>query len=180
MQQNQNWNDAFTTFRTEMQKNMKGMSEDVKQAMHTAKTDVVKELNHVEWAKQIFLDGNQKARQGLVMTRTDLDTRKIVQNTENFVSDMVVDTWKKVDALPTNKTPLAIYGVKWNFVMDLYGHHTEKTVLLTNMVVYDGYVQLEILDGMTKHLRFLIPKEKFFVFYETGNDVTNILTAFGV
>ena len=55
----------------------------------------------------------------------------------------------------------------------------EKTLILANMIVYDGYVQLKVLDGVTKYLNDLIPKDAFFVTYETDKSVTDGLVAFG-
>lgn len=158
---------------------LKDTSKEVKQAIDTAKKEVAEELKNINWAEEVFLVADDKEREKLILTRTDLQTQPTVTETKDFIANMKVKEWKKADSLPTDKKPVALYDVGRTFSAELDGHSMEKTLVLANMVVYDGYVQLEILDGMTKYLDFMIPKDAFFVTYEVDADIVKHLISFG-
>ncbi len=168
---------------TEIQQNIEGLKDvtnELKQTIEDSKIEVAQELNNINWAEEVFLITDGVEKEKLVLTRMDLDTPQTVTETKDFIANMNVKEWKKVDALPENKTPLAVYDVGRTFYVEMDGHHIEKTLILANLVVYDGYAQLEVLDGMTKYLDCLISKDAFCVTYEIENDVTTHLTGFGV
>ena len=180
MQNNQKWKDIRTSFREEMQKNIKdfrGMTDEMKQKMYESKTQMMEGFEHIHWAKEIFWVADNQPREELVLIRTDLKIPKIVENKDAFIKGMKVDTWQKTDALPAHEKPVAMYEVKWKFSMAENEH--DKTLLFTNMLVYENFVQLEIVDSMIKYLKFLKPKDTFFMTYQTGHDVTEQLKSFG-
>lgn len=158
---------------------LENIKNEMGQTINDVKTEVVQELKDIHWAQEVFLIGDTVEREKLVLTRTDLQEPQTITETKDFIANMNVKEWKKVDTLPTDKTPLAVYDIERTFDVEMNGHHTEKTLILANMIVYDGYVQLKVLDGVTKYLNDLIPKDAFFVTYETDKSVTDGLVAFG-
>lgn len=175
MQHHQKWREM----REEMQKNIKdfrGMTDEMKQKLYENKAQMMEAFAQIHWAEEVFLNISQQPREELVCIRTDLKIPKMVEQTETFIEQMYVDTWQKVEALPPHEKPVATYEVKWKF--SVAKQETQQTLLFTNMVVYEQFVQLEIVDSLTKYLKFLKPKDTFFVTYQTGHDVTEHLKSF--
>ena len=158
---------------------LKGITDELEQTLDTAKKEVEEELKNINWAEEVFSVADDNKKEVVVLTRTDLQTQQTVTKTKDFISNMKVQEWKEVDRLPADKKPVAVYDVGRTFYVEIDGHSIDKTLVLANMVVYDGYVQLQILDGMTKYLDFMIPKDAFFITYEVDADVVQNLTAFG-
>lgn len=158
---------------------LKGVTQELQQTFDTAKKEIETELQQIDWAEAVFFVSDDEMKQAVVLTRTDLSTQQTVTETEDFISNMHIQDWKKVDSLPAQQKPVAIYDVGRTFYIGVDDNNIDKTLVLANMVVYDGYVQLQILDGMTKYLDFMIPKDAFYVTYEIDADVVKQLTAFG-
>ncbi len=158
---------------------LKGATKELKQKFDTKKKEIEAELQQINWAEAVFFVSDDEMKQEVVLTRTDLPTQQTITETEDFISDMHTQDWKKVDSLPEQQKPIATYDVGRTFYIGEDDNNIEKTLVLANMVVYDGYVQLQILDGMTKYLDFMIPKDAFYITYAVDADVVKQLTAFG-
>ncbi len=158
---------------------LKGLKNELGDRWNDAKKEIEAELQQINWVEEVFFVSDNQMKQEVVLTRTDLPTQQTVTETEAFISDMHTQDWKKVDGLPEQQKPIATYDVGRTFYIGEDDNNIDKTLVLANMVVYDGYVQLQILDGMTKYLDFVIPKDAFYVTYEIDADVVKQLTAFG-
>ena len=99
-----------------------------------------------------------------------------VEDMDAFLEAIHVSDWTKVDALPGDVTESGTFALRQNATIELGETVSNTDYKIAQMTVYkEGYVTLEILDGMTKYLDILILKENFVAVYQVPEDVAAYL-----
>lgn len=130
------------------------------------------EMAKINWAEKIFTEENSDGKPVRVI-KSDGTT---VEDMDAFLEAIHVSDWTKVDALPGDMTESGTFALRQNATIELGETVSNTDYKIAQMTVYkEGYVTLEILDGMTKYLDILIPKENFVAVYQVPEDVAAYL-----
>ena len=130
------------------------------------------EMAKINWAEKIFLEEDSDGKPVRVVN-SDGTT---VEDMDAFLEAIQVSDWTKVDALPADVTESGTFALRQNATIKLGETVSNTDYKIAQMTVYkEGYVTLEILDGMTKYLDILIPKENFVAVYQVPEDVAAYL-----
>lgn len=146
--------------------------EEAGEAWEKAQAEIEAEMEKINWAEKIFLEENSDGKSVRVV-KSDGTT---VEDMDAFLEEINVSKWTKVDALPTDVTEGGTFALRQNATIKLGETVSNTDYKIAQMTVYEeGYVTLEILDGMTKYLDILIPKENFVAVYQVPEDVAAYL-----
>lgn len=149
-----------------------GVMEEAGAAWEKAQAEIEKEMAKINWAEKIFLEENSEGKPVRVV-KSDGTT---VEDLGAFREEIQVSKWTKVDALPADVTESGTFALRQNATIELGETVSNTDYKIAQMTVYkEGYVTLEILDGMTKYLDILIPKENFVAVYQVPEDVAAYL-----
>lgn len=146
--------------------------EQAGEAWDKAQAEIEAEMAKINWAEKIFLEENSDGKPVRVV-KSDGTT---VEDMDAFLEEINVSKWTKVDALPADVTESGTFSLRQNATIKLGETVSNTDYKIAQMTVYkEGYVTLEILDGMTKYLDILIPKENFVAVYQVPEDVAAYL-----
>lgn len=146
--------------------------EQVGEAWDKAQAEIEAEMAKINWAEKIFLEEDSDGKPVRVV-KSDGTT---VEDMDAFQEAIQVSDWTKVDALPEDVTESGTFSLRQNATIELGETVSNTDYKIAQMTVYkEGYVTLEILDGMTKYLDILIPKENFVAVYQVPEDVAAYL-----
>ena len=141
-------------------------------AWDKAQAEIEAEMAKINWAEKIFLEEDSDGKPVRVVN-SDGTT---VEDMDAFLEAIQVSDWTKVDALPADVTESGTFALRQNATIKLGETVSNTDYKIAQMTVYkEGYVTLEILDGMTKYLDILIPKENFVAVYQVPEDVAAYL-----
>lgn len=146
--------------------------EQAGEAWDKAQAEIEVEMAKINWAEKIFTEENSDGKPVRVVN-SDGTT---VEDMDAFLEEIQVSDWTKVDALPDDATERGTFALRQNATIELGETVSNTDYKIAQMTVYkEGYVTLEILDGMTKYLDILIPKENFVAVYQVPEDVAAYL-----
>lgn len=146
--------------------------EQAGEAWDKAQAEIEAEMAKINWAEKIFMEENSDGKPVRVV-KSDGTT---VEDMDAFREAIQVSDWTKVDALPADVTESGTFSLRQNATIKLGETVSNTDYKIAQMTVYkEGYVTLEILDGMTKYLDILIPKENFVAVYQVPEDVAAYL-----
>lgn len=146
--------------------------EQAGEAWDKAQAEIEAEMAKINWAEKIFLEEDSDGKPVRVVN-SDGTT---VEDMDAFLEEIQVSDWTKVDALPDDVTESGTFALRQNATIKLGETVSNTDYKIAQMTVYkEGYVTLEILDGMTKYLDILIPKENFVAVYQVPEDVAAYL-----
>lgn len=146
--------------------------EQAGEAWDKAQAEIEAEMAKINWAEKIFLEENSDGKPVRVV-KSDGTT---VEDMDAFREAIQVSDWTKVDTLPADVTESGTFSLRQNATIELGETVSNTDYKIAQMTVYEeGYVTLEILDGMTKYLDILIPKENFVAVYQVPEDVAAYL-----
>lgn len=146
--------------------------EQAGEAWDKAQAEIEAEMAKINWAEKIFLEEDSDGKPVRVV-KSDGTT---VEDMDAFLEEINVSKWTKVDALPADVTESGTFSLRQNATIKLGETVSNTDYKIAQMTVYkEGYVTLEILDGMTKYLDILIPKENFVAVYQVPEDVAAYL-----
>lgn len=146
--------------------------EQAGEAWDKAQAEIEAEMAKINWAEKIFMEENSDGKPVRVV-KSDGTT---VEDMDAFLEEINVSKWTKVDALPADVTESGTFSLRQNATIKLGETVSNTDYKIAQMTVYkEGYVTLEILDGMTKYLDILIPKENFVAVYQVPEDVAAYL-----
>ena len=146
--------------------------EQAGEAWDKAQAEIEAEMAKINWAEKIFLEEDSDGKPVRVV-KSDGAT---VEDMDAFLEAIQVSDWTKVDALPADVTESGTFALRQNVTIKLGETVSNTDYKIAQMTVYkEGYVTLEILDGMTKYLDILIPKENFVAVYQVPEDVAAYL-----
>lgn len=146
--------------------------EQAGEAWGKAQWEIEREMAKINWAEKIFLEESSDGKPVRVV-KSDGTT---VEDMDAFLEEINVSKWTKVDALPEDVTEGGTFALRQNATIKLGETVSDTDYKIAQMTVYEeGYVTLEILDGMTKYLDILIPKENFVAVYQVSEDVAAYL-----
>ena len=146
--------------------------EQAGEAWDKAQAEIEAEMAKINWAEKIFMEENSDGKPVRVV-KSDGTT---VEDMDAFLEAIQVSKWTKVDALPGDVTESGTFALRQNATIELGETVSNTDYKIAQMTVYkEGYVTLEILDGMTKYLDILIPKENFVAVYQVPEDVAAYL-----
>lgn len=146
--------------------------EQAGEAWDKAQAEIEAEMAKINWAEKIFLEENSDGKPVRVV-KSDGTT---VEDMDAFREAIQVSDWTKVDTLPADVTESGTFSLRQNATIKLGETVSNTDYKIAQMTVYkEGYVTLEILDGMTKYLDILIPKENFVAVYQVPEDVAAYL-----
>lgn len=146
--------------------------EQAGEAWDKAQAEIEVEMAKINWAEKIFTEENSDGKPVRVV-KSDGTT---VEDMDAFREAIQVSDWAKVDALPEDVTESGTFSLRQNATIKLGETVSNTDYKIAQMTVYkEGYVTLEILDGMTKYLDILIPKENFVAVYQVPEDVAAYL-----
>lgn len=146
--------------------------EQAGEAWDKAQAEIEVEMAKINWAEKIFTEENSDGKPVRVVN-SDGTT---VEDMDAFLEEIQVSDWTKVDALPDDATERGTFALRQNATIKLGETVSNTDYKIAQMTVYkEGYVTLEILDGMTKYLDILIPKENFVAVYQVPEDVAAYL-----
>lgn len=146
--------------------------EEAGAAWEKAQAEIEKEMAKINWAEKIFLEKNSDGKP----VRVIKNDGTAVEDMDAFLEAIQVSYWTKVDALPEDVTESGTFALRQNATIELGETVSNTDYKIAQMTVYkEGYVTLEILDGMTKYLDILIPKENFVAVYQVPEDVAAYL-----
>lgn len=146
--------------------------EEAGEAWDKAQAEIETEMAKINWAEKIFTEQNSDGKPVRVV-KSDGTT---VEDMDAFLEEINVSKWTKVDALPADVTEGGTFALRQNATIKLGETVSDTDYKIAQMTVYEeGYVTLEILDGMTKYLDILIPKENFVAVYQVPEDVAAYL-----
>lgn len=149
-----------------------GVMEEAGAAWDKAQAEIEAEMAKINWAEKIFTEENSDGKPVRVI-KSDGTT---VEDMDAFLEAIHVSDWTKVDALPGDVTESGTFALRQNATIELGETVSNTDYKIAQMTVYkEGYVTLEILDGMTKYLDILIPKENFVAVYQVPEDVAAYL-----
>lgn len=149
-----------------------GVMEEAGAAWDKAQAEIEAEMAKINWAEKIFTEENSDGKPVRVI-KSDGTT---VEDMDAFLEAIHVSDWTKVDALPGDVTESGTFTLRQNATIELGETVSNTDYKIAQMTVYkEGYVTLEILDGMTKYLDILIPKENFVAVYQVPEDVAAYL-----
>ena len=149
-----------------------GVMEEAGAAWDKAQAEIEAEMAKINWAEKIFTEENSDGKPVRVI-KSDCTT---VEDMDAFLEAIHVSDWTKVDALPGDVTESGTFTLRQNATIELGETVSNTDYKIAQMTVYkEGYVTLEILDGMTKYLDILIPKENFVAVYQVPEDVAAYL-----
>lgn len=146
--------------------------EQAGEAWDKAQAEIEAEMAKINWAEKIFLEEDSDGKPVRVV-KSDGTT---VEDIDAFREAIHVSDWTKVDTLPVDVTESGTFALRQNATIKLGETVSNTDYKIAQMTVYkEGYVTLEILDGMTKYLDILIPKENFVAVYQVPEDVAAYL-----
>lgn len=146
--------------------------EQAGEAWDKAQAEIEAEMAKINWAEKIFMEENSDGKPVRVV-KSDGTT---VEDIDAFREAIHVSDWTKVDTLPADVTESGTFALRQNATIKLGETVSDTDYKIAQMTVYkEGYVTLEILDGMTKYLDILIPKENFVAVYQVPEDVAAYL-----
>lgn len=146
--------------------------EQAGEAWDKAQAEIEAEVAKINWAEKIFLEEDSDGKPVRVVN-SDGTT---VEDMDAFLEEIQVSDWTKVDALLADATESGTFALRQNATIKLGETVSNTDYKIAQMTVYkEGYVTLEILDGMTKYLDILIPKENFVAVYQVPEDVAAYL-----
>ena len=145
-----------------------GVMEEAGAAWDKAQAEIEAEMAKINWAEKIFTEENSDGKPVRVI-KSDGTT---VEDMDAFLEAIHVSDWTKVDALPGDVTESGTFALRQNATIELGETVSNTDYKIAQMTVY---VTLEILDGMTKYLDILIPKENFVAVYQVPEDVAAYL-----
>ena len=156
----------------EDEQQLKDGLEEAGAAWDKAQAEIEAEMAKINWAEKIFTEENSDGKPVRVI-KSDGTT---VEDMDAFLEAIHVSDWTKVDALPGDVTESGTFALRQNATIELGETVSNTDYKIAQMTVYkEGYVTLEILDGMTKYLDILIPKENFVAVYQVPEDVAAYL-----
>lgn len=146
--------------------------EQAGEAWDKAQAEIEAEMAKINWAEKIFLEKDSDGKPVRVV-KSDGTT---VDDMDAFLDAIQVSQWTKLEVLPEDVTEGGTFALRQNATIQLGDTVSDTDYKIAQMTVYEeGYVTLEILDGMTKYLDILIPKENFTAVYEVPKDVAAYL-----
>lgn len=146
--------------------------EQAGEAWDKAQAEIEKEMAKINWAEEIFAPKDPDSKPVRVVQADGTE----MADMDAFVEAIHVSDWTKVEALPENVTKKGTFALRQNATIHLGETVSNTDYKIAQMTVYEeGYVTLEILDGMTKYLDMLIPKENFVAVYQVPEDVAAYL-----
>lgn len=149
-----------------------GVMEEAGAAWEKAQAEIEAEMAKINWAEKIFTEENSDGKPVRVV-KSDGTT---MEDMDAFLEAIHVSDWTKVDALPEDVTESGTFALRQNATIKLGETVSNTDYKIAQMTVYkEGYVTLEILDGMTKYLDIFIPKENFVAVYQVPEDVAAYL-----
>lgn len=141
--------------------------EQAGEAWDKAQAEIEAEMSKINWAEKIFLEENSDGKP-IRVVKNDGTT---VEDMDAFLDAIQVSRWTKLEVLPEDVTEGGTFALRQNATIHLGDTVSDTDYKIAQMTVYEeGYVTLEILDGMTKYLDILIPEENFMAVYEVPED----------
>ena len=149
-----------------------GVMEEAGAVWEKAQAEIEAEMAKINWAEKIFTEQNSDGKP----VRVVKSDGTAVEDMDAFLDAIQVSNWTKVDALPADVTEGGTFALRQNATIELGETVSNTDYKIAQMTVYkEGYVTLEILDGMTKYLDIFIPKENFVAVYQVPEDVAAYL-----
>lgn len=141
-------------------------------AWDKAQAEMEEQMAKINWAEVIFSPKDSEKKS----LRAVKEDGTAVEDMDAFLESIHVSDWTKVDALPQKVTETASFALRQNATIKLGETVSNTDYKIAQMTVYEeGYVTLEILDGMTKYMDILVPKENFTAIYQVPEDVAAYL-----
>lgn len=141
---------------------------------------MAEEMAKINWAQEILTPQANTEQKKLRFCYTNAAGEQMeVPDTNALLEELHADTWTRIEALPEGAVEERVFEIRQQATIQLGETVSQTDYEIAQMTVYtdgtDGYVVLDILDGITKFLDIVISKENFTAVYAVKEDVIAVL-----
>ncbi len=146
----------------------------------SAQAEMAEEMAKINWAQEILTPQANTEQKKLRFCYTNAAGEQMeVPDTNALLEELHADTWTRIEALPEGAVEERVFEIRQQATIQLGETVSQTDYEIAQMTVYtdgtDGYVVLDILDGITKFLDIVISKENFTAVYAVKEDVIAVL-----
>lgn len=153
--------------------------EEIGDVLDLVKEEMDEELKNVDWAKEFFedFDDSNKDIKFIKVSTEDGSEILEIEDEKEFIKNIDVNSWEKIDTLPEGLKKEAEYIIKQQGTETVFGNSADKYYEICRLTLYEGnYVTFDMLsDETVRTFTDVVSEEWFTSVYSVSQETADCL-----